>query len=44
MKNEVHLSQNKVASLTKRVETLNAYQKLAAEALERLKKANVVLK
>lgn len=44
LKNEFHLSQNKVASLTKRVETSNAYQKLAAKALERLNKENVVLK
>jgi chromosome segregation ATPase len=38
LKKEVHLSQSEVASLTKRVETSDAHQKIAAEALERANK------
>lgn len=38
LEKEVHLSQSKVASMTKRVETLNVHQKLAAEALGKANK------
>lgn len=41
---KVHLSQSEEASLTKWVETLDAHQKLAEEALERSNKENVVLR
>lgn len=38
LEKEVHLSQSKVASMTKRVETLNVHQKLVAEALGKANK------
>lgn len=44
LKNEVYLSQSKVASITNRVETSDADQKLAAEALEKASKENAALK
>lgn len=44
LKKEIHLSQSEVFSLTKQVKTLDTYQKLAIEALERSNKENVTLK
>lgn len=44
LKKEVNLSQSEVAFLNKQVETLDVHHKLAAEALERANKENVVLK
>lgn len=44
LKEEVHLSQSEVTSLTKRVEIFDAYQKLAVEALETANKEDVALK
>lgn len=44
LKKEVNLSQSKVASPTKRVETSDTHQKLATEALERSNKKNAALK
>lgn len=44
LKEEVHLSQSEVASLTKWVETFNDHQKLAVEALEMANKENITLK
>lgn len=44
LKEEVHLSQSEVTSLTKQVEIFDAYQKLAVEALETANKEDVALK
>lgn len=44
LKNEVHLTQSEVASMTKRVETSNSHKKLVVKALEKANKENAVLK
>lgn len=44
LRKEVHFSQSDVASMRKLVETFDAHQKLAAEALKKIDKENVALK